>query len=114
MRGLKVKLTALFADVPVEHVLVKWNDLKAEKFLKMNPLGKIPVLETSNGFIFESQAIMRHLARLSNHTQLLGASNYEKGLVDQWLDFTQSELDSSLYHVVGPILGRISYDEEAY
>ncbi|MFS7912171.1 putative glutathione S-transferase, Thioredoxin-like superfamily [Helianthus anomalus] len=33
---------------------------KTPEFLKMNPIGKIPVLETSEGPLFESYAIARY------------------------------------------------------
>jgi len=39
----------------------------------MNPLGKVPVLETPDGPVFESNAIARYVARLNNNT-LYGSS----------------------------------------
>ncbi|KAE8712908.1 hypothetical protein F3Y22_tig00110221pilonHSYRG00078 [Hibiscus syriacus] len=36
---------------------------KTPEFLKMNPLGKVPVLETPEGHVFESNAIARYVTR---------------------------------------------------
>ncbi|KAI3805166.1 hypothetical protein L1987_27282 [Smallanthus sonchifolius] len=47
------------------------------EFLKMNPIGKIPVLETPDGFVFESNAIDRYVARLKTDTSLFGSSPIE-------------------------------------
>ncbi|KAI3755156.1 hypothetical protein L1987_54951 [Smallanthus sonchifolius] len=47
------------------------------EFLKMNPIGKIPVLETPDGFVFESNAIARYVARLKTDTSLFGSSPIE-------------------------------------
>jgi len=46
---------------------------KTTQFLDMNPLGKVPVLETPDGPVFESNAIARYVARLNNNT-LYGSS----------------------------------------
>jgi len=39
---------------------------KTPEFLKMNPIGKVPVLETPDGPIFESNAIARYGMSASN------------------------------------------------
>jgi len=56
-------------------------------------LGKIPLLETPEGSIFETNAILRYFARASTKRQnLLGKGQFEEGLVNQWLDFVSLEL----------------------
>ena len=55
--------------------------MKKPEFLLKNPAGKIPVLETEKGFIFESNAILRHIAR-TYKPELYGANNDEMALVD--------------------------------
>ncbi|KAI3832160.1 hypothetical protein MKX03_001016, partial [Papaver bracteatum] len=47
------------------------------EFLKMNPIGKIPVLETPDGPVFESNAIARYVAHLKEGNPLLGSSLIE-------------------------------------
>lgn len=52
--------------------LIKGKDNKTEEFFKINPLGKVPVLITDDGVIFESNAICRYLCRLNPKTKLYG------------------------------------------
>jgi elongation factor 1-gamma len=37
--------------------------IKNEEHVKRHPLGKVPVLETAEGPLFESNAILRYVAR---------------------------------------------------
>jgi elongation factor 1-gamma len=63
-------------------------------------------LETADGkFVFESNAILRHIARGAQSKGLYGSNDYETTLVDQWLDWTASELVSPLFQSVFPYLG---------
>ena len=78
---------------------------KSEEFLKMNPNGKVPVLKTPEGAIFESTAIARYIARMRNDTGLLGRTFYEEGKVDQWIDWATCELVPSISSWFGVIMG---------
>lgn len=53
----------------------------------------MPVLQTPEGYLFESNAIIRYLARLSPSSNLYGASHFQEALVDQWIDFANCELE---------------------
>ena len=59
---------------------------KTPEFLKLNPFGKVPTLETPEGGVFESNAIARFVARQSPSAaaQLLGKSPIEQAQVDAW------------------------------
>eukprot|EP01098_Paradermamoeba_levis_P016115 TRINITY_DN84_c0_g1_i1.p1 TRINITY_DN84_c0_g1~~TRINITY_DN84_c0_g1_i1.p1 ORF type:complete len:448 (-),score=187.20 TRINITY_DN84_c0_g1_i1:93-1364(-) len=83
-------------------------DNKTPEFLKKNPLGKVPVLETDDGqTIWESNAIARYVARLNPNVRLYGANAYESALVDQWVDFTVGEIELPAYSWLLPIEGYI-------
>nr|GEU55464.1 elongation factor 1-gamma [Tanacetum cinerariifolium] len=87
---------------------------KTPEFVKMNPMGKVPVLETPEGSVFESNAIARYVARGSS---LLGSSAIEYGQIEQWIDFSSFELDANLRGWVLPRLGYANYIkpvEESY
>ncbi|KAI3755157.1 hypothetical protein L1987_54952 [Smallanthus sonchifolius] len=93
-------------------VEVKWVDdfemgvtNLTPEFLKMNPIGKVPVLETPDGIVFESNAIARYIARLKTDTCLFGSSLIEYGQIEQWIDFSSSEIDSHLFTWARPRLG---------
>lgn len=88
--------------------------MKEKDFLKKNPLGKIPVLETSDGFIFESNAILRYLARTKRSEGLYGENEFQEGLVDQWLDFSSLELEPAILQLVLPIQGWIQFCKDRH
>ena len=67
------------------------------------------MLETDKGFIFESNAILRHVAR-TYKPALYGANNDEMALVDQWLDFATSEMDPPMKIILKPILGYTEFN----
>ena len=78
---------------------------KSEAYLKMNPNGKVPVLKTPEGAIFESTAIARYVARLRRDTGLMGNTLIEEAHVDQWIDWATCELLTAvspwLYTIMG-------------
>lgn len=85
----KLKLTCAILSIPHEWVAV--NILKGESltesFLAMNPVGKIPVLETDDGaFLTESNAILYYLARDS---KLWPEQKAAQTRVLQWQSFEQ-------------------------
>lgn len=82
--------------------------------MKKNPLGKIPVLETTDGFIFESNAIIRYLARTKKSEGLYGENEFQEGLVDQWLDFSSLELEPAILQLVLPIHGWIQFCKDRH
>ena len=55
------------------------------EYLSLNPNGTVPVWQDQEFVIWESQAIMRHLAR--QHGKLYGSNAQEMALTDQWLDW---------------------------
>lgn len=108
----KAVIAAKYANVPVEVPAFKWpDDLHTKEFLAKNPLAKVPVLETPQGCIFESNAIMRYFGRKS--TQLYGTDDYSAGLVDQWIDFSVNEIELPLNVWVFPILGWMDFHHDA-
>ncbi|ADZ93085.1 glutathione S-transferase family protein [Marinomonas mediterranea] len=85
----KVKLLTSLLDI--EHEWIEVDILAKEthsaSFLKMNPNGKIPLLELDDGtFISESNAILNYLAYDSN---LAGVCRFSKAKVLQWQFFEQ-------------------------
>ncbi|KAK9077042.1 hypothetical protein SSX86_005377 [Deinandra increscens subsp. villosa] len=109
--ALKVLIAAEYAGVEVkcpENFQMGVSN-KTQEFLKMNPIGKVPVLETPDGVIFESNAITRYVARLKTDTCLFGSSRIEYGQIEQWIDFASSDIDSNLLVWLRMRLGLDSY-----
>lgn len=114
-RAWKALIAAQYNQVDIELPAFDMDkDCKSESFKAKNPLQKVPVLETPSGCIFESNAIARYVARLRNDANLMGASNFEQGQVDQWLEFCTNELEPARGIWLYPIMGYLAYNEKAY
>lgn len=108
-RAFKILIAAEYAGVNVELPEFKLGqDNTTPEFLKKSPLGKVPVLETANGALFESNAIARYIARLRPDAELLGKTFFENAQVDSWIDFSSHnlELPASLWFY--PVLGTVT------
>ncbi|CAM8923154.1 hypothetical protein QQ045_022090 [Rhodiola kirilowii] len=82
---------------------------KTPEYLKMNPIGKVPVLETPDGPIFESNAIARYVTRLKADNPLYGSSLIEYGHIEQWIDFASLEIDVNILRWFVPRMGFAPY-----
>jgi len=109
-RTQKVLIAAKYAGITVE--VVTNVDTKSADFLKKNPTGKVPVLETDKGTISESNAIARYIAR-EGKPEFYGKSNIETAQVDQWVDFAASEIELAAYAWIFPIQGIIPNNMQA-
>lgn len=95
----------------------------------------MPVLETPKGCIFESNAIARYVARLSDvglfgndnedmvsiphlEIKLLAQPFFEdngaglQGRVEQWIDSISNDVDAPLMSWILPLMGIWSYDKK--
>jgi glutathione S-transferase len=57
----KCRISIYEKKAPVEIATIPGGDLKSAEYLKLNPLGKIPSLDTGNGVIAESETINEFL-----------------------------------------------------
>uniref|UniRef100_A0A5B6Z410 Putative elongation factor 1-gamma-like n=1 Tax=Davidia involucrata TaxID=16924 RepID=A0A5B6Z410_DAVIN len=109
--AFKTLIAAEYTGVKVE--LVQNFEMgvsnKTPEFLKMNPIGKVPVLETPDGPIFESNAIARYVTRLKPDNPLYGSSQIEYGHIEQWIDFSSLEIDANMLRWYSPRMGRAVY-----
>lgn len=64
---------------------------KSDDFIKLNPLGKVPVLTHGGQSLFESGAICRYVANEAN-SDLYPQDKMHLALVDQWMDFFSNHL----------------------
>jgi len=111
-RTNKVLAAAALAEVPVELIQATHQSIKDPEFLKKNPNGKVPVLETKDGSIYESNAIIRHIARINKSKHLYGSNEFQESQVDQWLDWAVSELDAPIITLILPVAGWAEFDKE--
>lgn len=62
------------------------GEQKTEAFLKLNPVGKAPVLQMDDDSLFESGAICRYVANVEN-SPLYPQDKLQRAKVDQWMDY---------------------------
>lgn len=87
-------------DFEYHEVNLKGGEHKSEEFSKLNPNGSIPVLKHNDFVLWESAAIITYLGDLvpeMNLTPKVGTQ--ERAKYDQWLHFTNCELDAYLFNI---------------
>jgi glutathione S-transferase len=68
---------------------------RTAEFLAMNPNGLVPVIEDAEGILWESNTICRYLAARHGRTDLLPASPRGRALVETWMDWQATDLNSA-------------------
>lgn len=113
-RAFKALIAAQYNGVDIEVPEFKMmEDNTTPEFLAKNPLGKVPLLETDQGCIFESNAIARYIARIRTDTELYGATFFESGQIDSWIDFCAHELELPATMWFYPIFGYMPFNAAA-
>lgn len=64
----------------------KIGEHKSPEYLKIHPLGKAPALVHDGKALFESGVLCKYMACITN-SPLYPEDNWERCLVDQWMDF---------------------------
>jgi glutathione S-transferase len=84
-----------------EHVPLKpWADESdAEKVRRLNPNGRVPILDDDGLVIFESMAINLYLGDRYGRSPLWPAQPRERAVVYQWSVWTQTEIDVRARHL---------------
>ncbi|KZP33197.1 eEF1-gamma domain-containing protein [Athelia psychrophila] len=71
-----------------------YEDNKKPEFLAKFPHGKIPAWEGKDGFLLsEGTPIAKYIASLAPNSGLLGVDAKDAALVDQWIHFTDTEVE---------------------
>jgi glutathione S-transferase len=82
---------------PYELTVMKGEDRQTDEHRRRHPLGRVPVLEDDEGFLFESAALCLHLADLHPDAQLnWPLATHERALVYQWTVFAMTELEPAI------------------
>jgi glutathione S-transferase len=88
-------LEATGAEYEFHFVDLSKRENKTDDFRKMTPVGKVPVLEHRGEHLFESGAICRYVANVSD-SPLYPADKMPRAKIDQWMDFFSCHLGRSL------------------
>jgi glutathione S-transferase len=92
-RRVRIFLAEKGVALPTRVIDMARGDNASPEFLRLNPLGKLPVLELDDGTaITESLAICRHLEALHPEPPLFGRSPLESARIDMWTQRMDFEL----------------------
>jgi glutathione S-transferase len=82
---------------PYELTIMSWEEGSGEEHRARQPLGRVPVVQFDDGYVFESTAICLQLADLYPDAGLIGGlGTYARGLDYQWSVFAPAELEPPL------------------
>jgi elongation factor 1-gamma len=110
-RAVAPLIAAEYNNVSIEVVTENVEDAIARK----SPTGKAPLLEClpSGPVLFSSHAIARFVAGLRNDSTLLGTSTKERMAVDEWMDWTASQVELPACIFFYPVLGYMAKNDAA-
>lgn len=96
-RPIRVVWTLEELGQPYELEVMTYDQGRSEEHMARHPLGRVPVVEDDEGFVFESAAICMHLADAHPEAGLLPPlGTHQRALAYQWSIFAPAELEPPL------------------
>lgn len=96
-RPLRVRWALEEAGADYDYVVMTREEGKGEEHARRHPLGRVPVLETDEGLLFESAALCLHVADLHPEAGLIPpVGTHERAQLYQWTIFAMTDLEQSL------------------
>lgn len=93
-RSLRVLWALEEAGAPFELTILTRDERQGDEHRARHPLGRVPVLEEPDGFVFESGALCLHVADSYPDAKLIGPlGSHERALAYQWVCFGLAELE---------------------
>ena len=90
------KVMWLIGELGIPHERIdaggSYSKLDSPEFRRLNPHGKIPVLEDGDLVIWESHAILRYLAAVHGKGQFWPENPVERAAADKWVEWAQTTL----------------------
>jgi glutathione S-transferase len=102
------------ASAEYEWVVMDEAEGRGEEHRRRHPGGRVPVLETDEGFLFESAALCLHVADLFPEARLIAPpATYDRGLTYQWAFFAMTELEPTVVRrIVAGAEGETACEDE--
>ena len=86
--------------IPFDLTVMSREEKQTPEYRALHPLGRSPVLEEDGGPVFESAALILHIADQHLDAGLIGPlGSHERGLHYQWCFFGMTELESALMDI---------------
>ena len=98
--------------MPLENIKVSEKE-KRDNFEQKTPTKTFPFLETKEGNISQSDAIIYYLCQ-KYKPELLGQKTFEKAKIMQWIEFANCEIARCNRSVIYPIFGWDELNKEEY
>jgi glutathione S-transferase len=96
-RSTRVLWLAEEAGAPVDVVVIAREEKSSDEYRKMHPLGRSPAYVEDGGPVFESAALILHLADRHPEAGLIATpGSHERALQYQWSFFAMLELEAPL------------------
>lgn len=100
-RPLRIIWTLEEVQEPYELTVMSREEGRGEKHRERHPLGRVPVLEDDEGFLFESAALCLHLGDMHPEAGLMPPlGTHDRALVYQWACFAPAELEPPLFETL--------------
>lgn len=107
--ALATNIVLAWTDKPYEVQLIQKDDLASPEMRKLNPIGKVPILEDDGSVLYENASILHYLAQKYPETRLGGdGSLRENAEVNRWLAIVNSDV----HPTYKPLFGTTSYLED--
>jgi len=102
-------------DITVEEFHPKRQSEEAlAEFKKKNPNGLVPTLETSEGYLYETNAILRYIIRQNEGSNLYGKTDFEKAIIDQYLDWVALTFEPAIFSIFLMTYGHKAYEKDSF
>ncbi len=96
-RPPRVRWTLEEAGASYEYVVMDEAEGHGPEHAERHPLGRVPVLETDDGLLFESAALCLHIADSNPEANLIAPlGTRERAQTYQWVFFTMTELERTM------------------
>jgi glutathione S-transferase len=97
VRELRVRWMLEELGLPYEAVVYSHPDTKKHPYLDLQPFGQVPYFQTDDLQMFETGAILIHLALKYN--KFLPSEEYARAHTLQWMFAAQTSVEPFLFHV---------------
>ena len=97
------KVMWMIGELCLEHEHINaggsYGGLDDPKFLKMNPHGRVPVINDNGRIVWESHSIIRYLAARYGEGTFWPPEPSERSLADRWMDWSLATLQPAFMDV---------------
>lgn len=106
----KILATAKLANFALDVVEIDNPQIVGKDVIENSPTNTYPILETSEGVISESSAIITYIGLKGG---VAGSNDFERAQVAQWQFFSVQEVNYNKRDTIYPIFGFLPFDADA-